>query len=796
MKENQKKSSSFLHLFEALFKNDDGFSLAEVMVAAGMIGVLSLGVSQLMQNSAKTEKRLGQQINLVSLEAGVREALNNQVACNRTLRAQQMNPDPDNDPTTDNTPFSFALDGNWQDLPGNAIYRGNNPQNLSDQLATWGVELVPYVNGDDQGIYGSGSNTVTVRSINVRGFFDETESAYGDDANYNLNNKDLVTGSAPPNHIGRAVIRIEFTRGNYSQFENMGDDAQRQRESAKRTYGTFLVTRFFPVRVRVNNANQIIRCVTTNDDVISSFCSSLGGYLDEDGLCKNLKISELEQSKAVAQGNAPEQDHNWALSLQKNTDANLANSQGGNLLAEHSIAIGWDDDNGLINPANIPEGDLLVRNDTSVGRALNVGTPATVAATQGDGAFQRDVQVDRALNVGAPGTRATVAGDATAARDVRAERNLFAGNNGNITNVLTVGENTAGTLGRLIVNGDENLFRDPNGDTSNLVRMFNGGRPLVVQGNTAEAAFLRNNNNLRVNPSDGLSMQIEDGGSRTLRVLDEGRIQIYNPSDANQVVIDIAAGGTSYRPIRVWNQNVGTGTMTFPDTADNAAGAELATKRWVRKMVFGSLASDPTLIADVVGNIAKYAQHKPLEVIKEQACESIRLQTGGGGSQNYSTCTYNTGTQQCNCNESNCSNSEGDPVGSAVCRAITSTDYIIATTFMRARRFYVNGTADPGNGNIRAVNIYANTDMVANRDVRAIRNVRANNSILAGVNVQAGNSVVATNRVCAQGNGGLKYCYTRFGKWSCSNYGFMIGIAYGQPICGRNGGGASSAIFH
>ena len=52
---NHSKQRVSFPKFISAFRNhqNQGFSLAEIMVAAGMLGVLSLGVSQLMQNSAK-----------------------------------------------------------------------------------------------------------------------------------------------------------------------------------------------------------------------------------------------------------------------------------------------------------------------------------------------------------------------------------------------------------------------------------------------------------------------------------------------------------------------------------------------------------------------------------------------------------------------------------------------------------------------------------------------------------------------------------------------------------------------
>ncbi len=64
-------------MFEKFIKNvlrgDKGFSLAEIMVAAGLLGVVSLGVMQMTTRMHKTQKNTAQKANanelLLNLES-------------------------------------------------------------------------------------------------------------------------------------------------------------------------------------------------------------------------------------------------------------------------------------------------------------------------------------------------------------------------------------------------------------------------------------------------------------------------------------------------------------------------------------------------------------------------------------------------------------------------------------------------------------------------------------------------------------------------------------------------------
>lgn len=792
------------------------------MVAAGMLGVISLGVTQLMQNSAKTEKRLGQQINIVSLEAEIGEALRNPVGCGRTLNSGDTN--ITGTPTVD-------MGRTWTDVPDGRIYRANNPDNLSDNKASWGTVVEKWVDPAQKvGVYGDGSNMVSVLNIQYRGFYNNIDNQFGLGTNYNAGTANLepITG-APSDSIGTVVVKVDFTRGNYGRFSTLGAAAQ-QELSNKLTTGPFRVSRFYKVRVRIDTASQnLIRCLTANDDVIDAYCNAMGGFLDGDGQCKNIKITDTETAPL---GTAPGQDNGWAIAA---TNRGVTTA-GGNLLAENHLAVGYDDDGtdtritgvtyngagnstgtttGLVTGATLGSGDILAKNNITADqnifaqRALNVGAPATPATAYGDGAFARDLNiyrdnyvtrdqsVGRALNVGAPVDTATVAGDVAIARDLQIERGVNIGTSGGAG--ITTKANAAGTLlvrSRITVG-------QATADATSSFRVGSG-----------ESQFVNGTNRRTViNSLTGSAhMQIYNSATKEiLRINNNGQIVMEDvETTGDSIIIGVDRPEAGYRAIRIRNQPITTSTMTFSETTGEDRW-EVPTKLWVRKMIFGQLSSNPTLVADVVNNIVDYAQHNQLETIRANMCNSITLNTFS----QTSGCSYNTGTRTCTCVNSNCSNTGSGTLGQQNCGTIESTGALIASTFMRAPAIYTTGSANPGVGNMgtsalyassfvnSAGYIYANSYITTNAYLTTRGNITAGGVTgSTGANIYAKRSTVGGNiiadldvgagrRVCAEGATGLTNCYTKFGKHMCTNGGFMIGIAYGHPVCAKIPGGAT-----
>lgn len=806
------KPTTLEQILHSFWHDQSGFSLAEILVAAGMLGVLSLGVTQLMQNSKKTEKRLGQQVNIISIDGEIREALRNPVGCGRTLRAAAV--------SATSTAATDMSVGDWTDVPDNRIYR-SNLQNLTDADANrWGIVAEQWVDASSNvGVYGDGSNTITVHSIQYRGFYTGTGTVYGDSALYanpgvDPTSMSVIAGTTEA--IGQVVIKVEFTRGNYARFEGLTPTEQ-QKMSSGLVSGPFRLVRYYPVRVRVNEAEPqtLIRCLTNNDDILSQYCSAMGGYMDEvDGRCKNIKITDAPDTAGAPLGPNQDEDNEFAIAAQRTAGENTS----GKIIAESGMVVGYEDDpadtattyiagiyydaatgakvpftaddNQDFDPDFVPDRSLMVERDIIADqdifahRSLNVGIhhpqnemggpvfpggpngpgrPAAPfrAVDWGDAAIGKDIQIGRNVtaggffNLGAPAVPATVNGEASISNNLRVDGAV---NVGNVTTPETV-------PGRMLVR-EKITLGQADADTA-------GGTSLHVGAGTSQ--FVRNDRRIRIN--DAGLMNFDDAGNERMRIRTTGQLSFFDGTGND--VLQIGAGVGNYRPISIWNQPMGSATMNFSN--GSAAGREVPTKEWVRRLIYGSITdTDPNRIATIVDNIVDYAQHNELDVIKRDMCQSIRLDTYAAANQ--AECVWNSGAQRCTCENSNCGRAGTQPNGFNMCNDITVNGVLAANQRVVSPRFHTADRAAPPAGYMRASFLEARGNGLS---IYAQDRIEANGDIISG------RYLISQNRVCTQGSGGIYYCFTKFGKHVCRNQGFMIGVAYGHPICARSGGGAA-----
>ncbi len=763
-----------------LLKGNSGFSLAEVMVAAGMLGVLSLGVSQLMQNSAKTEKRLGQQVNMVSLQSEISSALSNQLACTRTFGGT--------DPMVGGGGQAMTITNAWQDFRNYVdgaehIFTGTSPDELFAGRNNWGRAIREYdgtinpSNGKPYGVYGDGSNTVTVTNIEYRGFYDGEGQGSSNDADY-AGAAQPITGSAPAASIVPVVIRVTMTRGNFAQFEAMSAN-ERIESNKRRNFGSFEIVRYFKVRVRMRDSNsRVARCLTAEDDQITDFCQALGGYLDEaDGQCKNIKIADTTNATGPL-SNTPGSDNDWSIASQISPT-----NTGGSILAENHLAVGFDWDNAATKATGVGKrGDILAARDVDAGRHVVAAESVTA------GTF---------LNVGTPANPAAATGNASFSGNTETDGNSIVSGNSLVKQALTVGRANQDTSRNLRVQGDDLLLQDST--NSRRIRMFktnDRNQSFLVEGDESEFHYQDSELIVHTSPTD--SVDLFKNSQRVLNITNDGEVRLYNPGNATARIEIGRDPGNNYRPIVIRNQPRGINTYKF--ATGSIQGMEVPTKDWVRRMVFGTFyEGNNTIIDNVISSMNNYLQHKQADAVIGTVCDAMQMRTGLGGLTRWSTCSMSGG--KCRCQTSNCSSSQDTNVGQPICGAIRSNDYIVSDTYMRAPAIYTTGSGgNPGSGNMRAVNIFAtgrveaSGNVIAGNNVQAANNVNASNRLIAGVRVNAPR--VVAGEVCHTGTSGRRYCYTKFGRFGCTNYGYMIGIAYGVPICARNSGGGTSWIEH
>ena len=239
---NLKTSKSLL---KRLVNNHLGFSITEVLIASGMLGIVALGMMKMTETSNKSSKKLRVDFNISNLMEELFVVKKDPAACENTIN--RTNAGANND---------------LRGLPGNLT--GTPESRISIDIRD-GLNNSLLIAGMPSSEYGIGSGgTVTVDSIEI-------------------------VGSTPPiNNVGVAtayslIIEIGFTKNGVD-----GPSA------------TF--TKSFTIDVVDNNGDGIINfgvdsCSTTSSQT-SIICNALGGVTVQDSIgrvrCANIDLFNNE----------------------------------------------------------------------------------------------------------------------------------------------------------------------------------------------------------------------------------------------------------------------------------------------------------------------------------------------------------------------------------------------------------------------------------------------------------------------------------------------------------------------
>jgi prepilin-type N-terminal cleavage/methylation domain-containing protein len=301
--------------------NSRGFTLAEVMVAAAMVGVVSLGVMQLMNNMTKGQKEFEQNAEMTQIVERIRSGLQDGDTCNYSLVALKWNRD-------------------------GALYTQADID-AADMNNFSATTSVPIIAKADQNYFtndAAGDNQ-PVANLNIA---DDTIIATACDATYGgptASTNDLVTaGCLKGSGKGRLLIHqmwlgneggnrrlyIKFLSGqmiNYylqnpaadmdAYYWGLYNGTPEQKEQAQKMSGAFgrpITIKAIDISLSIINGNaaaanqgagvgkitnpigglgdgDVTSCFTTLTDTIETSCSNIGGtYMPGDGSCRSLRI--------------------------------------------------------------------------------------------------------------------------------------------------------------------------------------------------------------------------------------------------------------------------------------------------------------------------------------------------------------------------------------------------------------------------------------------------------------------------------------------------------------------------
>lgn len=622
------KNKNKKNIFLMLLGKPQGFSLVEIMVAAGMLGVVSLGVMQMTSNMNKSNKKIKQDFEAQSLLNNIAKQITDTQACANTLNGVRMNGDDS---------FSDVANG-IRDRDNNNVA---NPQDLLGQT--------------------SGA-LIHIESIQARGYR-KSDGTYGNTLNDHFFNETVTIGGVTNTYKrGQAEIRVIFRKGPLAMSPTFGTPTPAQLlEFQKRYVGGVSFQRSFFVTVLADSAtNDVVSCYGDQQQYAEAACGMINGYMVA-GQCVNPTIAN---DSTVTHGNAPSggdslgsfpgpESNEYAMqaignvTIRPNGGGNyggaLTNSGAGsfslgirpndnsssNFDVMGSVGIGAAAINAPISDTANP-GNLDVYNGVAI-HGLG-GTPMGLSVGLVDPvAGQGNVQMTGALGVGS--ALPSVAGDAR------------------INNRLSVGAINPGGVA---------------GDAQIQNNLSAGGGLLVgggIHGFAAGEAAI--SSKLSVGASD-----LTGVGAGSLKVAQSVGVGANSPAGTGNLHVNnslsvgsVAANPNTNGQVQVGaNINIGIGDQIqitgMPDfrtdigaaaTLPSPTNRQVPTKQWVVEAVshfFSSEADTAQIFSTLVG----YASSQPMEGLESVICNDFRVTIDGttnSGSWDGSKCNINSTFTAC-----------------------------------------------------------------------------------------------------------------------------------------------------
>lgn len=253
--------------------NEFGFTLVEVMVAAGLIGVLSVALVNMIGNINRTSKRASQVFNIQQEIQRMSGILADQDSCEKTFTGESFGG------TASGSSFSF-----------NQINRSDGPNPADfDVIYQLDQEL-----GGTDGIVHIEEMTATTTT--------------GPGPVYLQNGLNVTKVDAS--------IRVRFQKG------RVGANIDNVKKSSA---GATDIARDFPVSFVVNAATgAVVSCYGSQNQFSDAVCDALGGEIDANGDCTQVELkSRVAGTVGVALDYSAQVGSNTASQISLNNSANV-----------------------------------------------------------------------------------------------------------------------------------------------------------------------------------------------------------------------------------------------------------------------------------------------------------------------------------------------------------------------------------------------------------------------------------------------------------------------------------------
>ena len=393
-----------------LLKNNAGFSLAEVMVAASILGVISLGVMEMTQNTNKTVKHAQQNVMILNIQQKIGDLLTDEGSCSENFNSNyRINTDlaglGTGVSTTSGTVTELAR-YDFSDTPAAAI-NGVKKGSIAVVDQAYGT---PPIHIESMGFTGTGHPSHPATAATA------------------------VPG-APGFNSRTAFLEVVFVRTSKASVDS-------GRTEVVGGYGNFKRSFFFELHVIENGAGNLVKCFADQSQFYTAFCNTLGGTYDTvNNTCDDLDLfnsdtgavpsvtgHKIRVREGLYIGDDASADANTPTAGARITNGGLyvgtassGNPAVGTGQFSNSISVGstiaptgTDGTARILNSVSIGSGvspsgtngeldvqtNLRVGTDTTITRDLNVNRSAAFGSALAPSGTNGDVQIARSLRVG------------------------------------------------------------------------------------------------------------------------------------------------------------------------------------------------------------------------------------------------------------------------------------------------------------------------------------------------------------------------------------------------------------
>ncbi|ATH09170.1 hypothetical protein BIY24_14820 [Halobacteriovorax marinus] len=789
------------------FLNSKGFTLAEIMVATGMLAVISLGVMQLMSNMNRGQKEFEQNAEIRSILNNIEVSLQDTNTCNYSMVVNKFT---DSAGLYDIDEIAAADISTY--TPGVLVRRILNPNKsfftaaadegpVADLERTDDIVVASMCNED----YAGALDSPTLKDYgcligNDKGRILIRRMWLGRDSGGNTSLFiTFISGGLINVFMDDPAVDLQ------AYYNNLRTNDPEAAAKLSGSFGSPIVTKFIRISLSsvtatqvtpMNNMTSVARitdpagalaegdvtnCFTSLTDTIQAACENFGGnYHDLDGSCRALRIRSDNASNDAEAG----YDASFIPSIPTN-----AVSPGG----PRSTAIATEG-HVYVGPLNNTAGAESVGGNLWASGVGIIGSPSFTVAPDAGGDDQGELWTQSHIRAGSKAS-----GTAGDHGNIYADGGLVLGtanmnpaddsghiySNGGIALGTTSG--TALTGPHMKTSGGLSLG-NANQSPADGHAMISGGAKI---GSLATGAAMPDNdlavtsgvsvgvngpNPYSANPQDGsVHAQNSYYGAGSLHL---GSHVGTNSAGAGHIrisgALNVGAGQTQTAAGTAHIQGIG---YSYGLATNETNIKALTTIEWVKERIAKTLAPTGSSANEIATDILQNAIKDPksgIVAIQKDACQNFYVRNN---SQTYITGTWNSATKRCyfNNNARDCS-IDGQCTNVYANNAVISDNYMRATGYIRAGS-YVRADTYLVTGTYAQIGSYLNVG----GNVTATGRVHSSNYVFATNYLQT-NGYVRAARFCINGTSGTS-CITKVRSNVCGNTQKVVSWQNGHVIC-------------